>query len=59
MVGGGKEGQEGRDICIPMANSCCCMAKTKAILQRNNPSIKNKLKSDSEVVYSSLQPHGL
>ena len=26
-----------------MDNSCCCMAKTKAILQSNYPSIKNKL----------------
>ena len=31
---GGKEwaekgSQEGRDICTPMTNSCCCMAKVK------------------------------
>ena len=31
-VGGGREVQEGGDISIPMADSCCCMAKTNTIL---------------------------
>ena len=30
--GGGKEVQEGGDICIPMAYSCWCMAETITIL---------------------------
>ena len=29
---GRKEGQEGGDICIPMADSCCCMAQSNIIL---------------------------
>ena len=37
---GGKV-QEGRDICIPMANSLGCMAETKSTLLSNYPSIKN------------------
>ena len=28
----GREVQEGGDICIPMADSCCCMAETNATL---------------------------
>ena len=28
-VGGGEEVQEGGDICIPMANSCWCVAENK------------------------------
>ena len=31
-VGGGKEVQEGGDICIPMADSCCYMAEINTIL---------------------------
>ena len=30
--GGGKEIQEGGDICIPMADSCECMAETNTII---------------------------
>ena len=30
--GGGREGQEGGDICTPMADSCWCMAETNTIL---------------------------
>ena len=30
--GGGREGQEGRDKCIPMADSSQCMAETITIL---------------------------
>ena len=29
---GGREGQEGGDICIPMADSCWCLAETNKIL---------------------------
>ena len=38
---GRKEGQEGGDICTPMADSCCYMAESNIILQINYPSIKN------------------
>ena len=31
-VGGGREIQEGGDICIPMADSCQCMAKPTIIM---------------------------
>ena len=31
-VGGGREVQEGEDICIPVADSCYWMAETKTIL---------------------------
>ena len=31
-VGGGREVQEGEDICIPMSHSCQCMAETNTIL---------------------------
>ena len=31
-VGGGREVQEGGDICIPVADSCGCMAETNTIL---------------------------
>ena len=31
-VGDGKEVQEGGDIYIPVADSCCCMATTSTIL---------------------------
>ena len=30
--GGGRDVQEGVDICIPMADSCCCSAETNTIL---------------------------
>ena len=30
--GGGKEVSEGEDICIPMADSCWCLAETNTIL---------------------------
>ena len=32
----------GGDKCIPMADSCWCLAETKTTLQSNIPSIKNK-----------------
>ena len=31
-LGGGREVQEGGDICTPMAKSCCYMAEIKPIL---------------------------
>ena len=36
----GKEGQEGEDICIPMAGSCCCMAEINTTLLSNYLPIK-------------------
>ena len=40
----GKEAQEGRDIGIPMADSCWYLEETSTIVQSNSPSIKmNKL----------------
>ena len=30
--GNGSEGQEGGDICIPMAETCWCMVETNTIL---------------------------
>ena len=38
---GGKEVQEGGDICKPMADSCWCMAET---IKSNYPLIKNEIK---------------
>ena len=29
--GDGREVQEGGDVCIPMADSCCCMAEANTI----------------------------
>ena len=40
----GKEGQEGEDICIPMAGSCCCMAEINTTLLSNYLPMKNKVK---------------
>ena len=31
-VGGGREVQEGGDICIPMVDSCGCIAETNTLL---------------------------
>ena len=31
-LGAGKEVQERGDVCIPMADSCCCMAEANTIL---------------------------
>ena len=39
-VRGGREFQDGGDIYIYMADSCCCLAETNAILQSNYPPIK-------------------
>ena len=27
-----REGQEGGDICIPMSDSCCCLAEANTVL---------------------------
>ena len=43
---GVREVQQGGDICIPMADSCWCMAETITILQSNYPPIKNKIKKN-------------
>ena len=40
--GGGREVPEGGHTCIPMADSCWCMAETNTILKSNYPPIKNK-----------------
>ena len=42
-MGGGWEVQGGGDVCVPITDSCWCTAETKAILESNYPSIKNKL----------------
>ena len=42
-VEGRREVQEGRDVCIPMADSCWCVVETNTTLQSNYPPIKNKL----------------
>ena len=39
--GGGREAQKEGDICILIADSCCCTAETNTTLQGNYP-IKNK-----------------
>ena len=40
--GDGRGVQEGGDTCVPMADSCWCMAKAITILQSKYPLIKNK-----------------
>ena len=35
-----REIQEGGDMCIPTADSWCCMAETNTTLQSNYPPIK-------------------
>ena len=42
---GGREVQERGDTCIPMTDSCWCMAETNTILYSNSPPIKSFLKS--------------
>ena len=42
--GGGREVQQGGDICVPVADSCGCMAETNTILESNYPLIKKKKK---------------
>ena len=38
-VGWGWEVQEGRDICVLVADSRCCMVEVNTILQSNDPPI--------------------
>ena len=40
-VGGAREAQEGGDICVPMTDSCWCIAEISTILQSNYLPIKN------------------
>ena len=49
-MGDGREVPEEGDICIPMADSCWCMAETNTILQRNYPLIKT-LKHGKKINY--------
>ena len=44
--GGGRWVQEGGDMCIPMADSCWCMAKTIRILNSNYPTTKNRIPTE-------------
>ena len=39
-MGGGREAQEGGDICIHMADSSCCAAEINTILKSNYIPIK-------------------
>ena len=41
-AGGGREIQEGGDICTPMISSCWCVTESKPILKTNHQPIKNK-----------------
>ena len=41
---GGKKAREGGDICIYIADSCCCTAETNIILKSNSKPVKNKFK---------------
>ena len=34
---------KGRNICIPMVDSCWCLTENSKILKSNYPSVKNKL----------------
>ena len=45
-AGGGRGVQEGGDMCIPMADSCWCMAKAIRILKSNYPTIKNRIPTE-------------
>ena len=44
-MGWGSEGevQEGRDLCVLMADSHCCMAEANTMFESNYPPIKNKI----------------
>ena len=53
-VGGGREAQEGGDMCIPMADSCHHMAETNTTLKSNYPPTKTtiffKLKKQKRIM---------
>ena len=41
---GGREAQQGEDICMHIADSLCCTVEMNTTLQSNYTPIKNKLK---------------
>ena len=41
---GGREAQQGEDICMHIADSLCCTVEMNTALQSNYTPIKNKLK---------------
>ena len=43
---GWEQAQEGGDICVLIADSCCCTAETNTTLKSNYPLIKNKIKRE-------------
>ena len=47
-LGGGREVQDGGDICVFRVDSHCYMEETNTILQSNYPPIKNKLKNTNK-----------
>ena len=47
---GWEQAQEGGDICVLIADSCCCTAETNTTLKSSYPLIKNKIKRDQEKV---------
>ena len=53
-VGGGRGVQEGGDICIPVADSCWCVAKTITILLSNYPLILKTLLNPGERLWEPL-----
>ena len=46
--GGGREVQEGGDVCLRLTG--CCMAEANTILQSSYPSIKNKFKKIFNII---------
>ena len=54
-VGGGREVQEGGDICIPMADSCCCLQYN---IVKHYPPVKNKFKKRNAGFQALFQTYG-
>ena len=52
---GGREVQEGGDICIHIADSLCCTAESSAVLLTNYTPIKKKV--NHFVLYLKLTRH--
>ena len=48
MVGAKREVQDGGDIRIPIADSCCYIAETNTLLLSNYPPNKNKVFKKAE-----------
>ena len=46
--GGGREVQEGGDVCIHIADSLCCTAETNTIVKQLYSNKKNGVKMDLE-----------